>query len=375
MRLVHKEPIHTQFLEGDHIVLPLFGLKLPQTAFELLPGTLHLFDGELLAPHEFQFLNALGDLLDLLLQEPFLASLRHGDFFKLTVADNDRVIVAGGDPGAEATAVVLLKILLGRHQNFGRGIQPQEFRGPLFCQVIGHHEHGLAAQAQALAFHSRSNHFIGLACAYHMGKQRIPAIKCMRNRVPLMLPERNLWIHTGEGNVLSVIFAGANTVEQLIVFLHKGFASVRILPYPVAEGVLDGLLFLLRKRCGFLIQNALFLALGILDGVIDANIPEIQRILQDAQAAGTVRAVGQVIRNIVVGKTSLSADAPFRSEVGILHLHRAPLIERHLKQLVHELLDVFLIHPGRAKPHINFGRIQILGLRLFQRFHIRLKDG
>ena len=75
VRLVHKEPIHAQLLEGDHIILPLFSLKLPQTAFQLLPGTLHLLDGELLTPHEFQILNALGDLLDLLLQEPFLPGL------------------------------------------------------------------------------------------------------------------------------------------------------------------------------------------------------------------------------------------------------------------------------------------------------------
>ena len=75
MRLVHKEPIHTQFLKGDHVILPLFRLQLPQTAFQLLTGALHLLDGELLTPHEFQLLNALGDLLDLLLQEPFLPAL------------------------------------------------------------------------------------------------------------------------------------------------------------------------------------------------------------------------------------------------------------------------------------------------------------
>ena len=75
VRFVHKEPIHAQLLECDHIILPLFRLKLPQTAFQLLPGTLHLLDGKLLTPHEFQFLNPLGDLLDLLLQEPFLPRL------------------------------------------------------------------------------------------------------------------------------------------------------------------------------------------------------------------------------------------------------------------------------------------------------------
>ena len=75
MRLVHKEPIHTQLLKGDHVILSFFRLQLSQPAFQLLSGTLHLLDRELLAPHEFQLLDALGDLLDLLLQKTFLPCL------------------------------------------------------------------------------------------------------------------------------------------------------------------------------------------------------------------------------------------------------------------------------------------------------------
>ena len=123
MRLVHKEPIHTQFLKGDHVILPFFRLQLTQTAFQLLTGALHLLDGELLTPHELQLLDALGDLLDLLLQKTFLPCLRHGYFLKLAVTDNDRVIVAGSNPGAETAAVILLKILFGCDQDLGRRIQ------------------------------------------------------------------------------------------------------------------------------------------------------------------------------------------------------------------------------------------------------------
>ena len=72
---VYKKPIHAQFLKGNNIVLPLFRLQFSQAAFQLLLGSFHLFDRELLPTHEFQFLDALGDLLDLLLQKILLPSL------------------------------------------------------------------------------------------------------------------------------------------------------------------------------------------------------------------------------------------------------------------------------------------------------------
>ena len=74
---------------------------------------------------------------------------------------NDGIIVASSNPGAEAAAVVLLKIFLCGYKDLCRRIKPQELRGPLLCQVIGHHEHGFAAQAQAFALHGGSNHFVG----------------------------------------------------------------------------------------------------------------------------------------------------------------------------------------------------------------------
>jgi len=227
------------------------------------------------------------------------------------VTDNDRVIVAGSDPGTETTAIILFKILFGRDQDLGRRIQAQEFRGPLLSQVIGYHEHGFAAQAKALALHGGSNHFIGLARANHMSQQRVAAIERMCNRIPLMLSEHNLRVHAGEGNVLSVIFAGADAVEQLIVLGNERFPTIRILPDPVPEGIFNSLLLLLRQCGCLLIQHTLFLTLGILDGIVDADITEIQRILQNPQAAGSVRTVSQIVGYVVVREDIFPVDPPF----------------------------------------------------------------
>ena len=144
-----------------------------------------------------------------------------------------------------------------------------------------------------------------------MSQQRIPAIKRVRNRVPLMLPEHNLRIHARECNVLSVIFTGTDAVKQLIVFGDECVPPVRILPDPVPESVLDGLLLLLRQSRCLLIQHTLFLTLSILDGIVDADIAEIQRIFQNPQTAGPVRTVGQIVWNIVVREDIFPIDPPF----------------------------------------------------------------
>ena len=49
--------------------------------------------------------DTLGDFPNLLMQQPLLAFLADGDFLKLRVSDNDGIIVAGGDAGAELLAV------------------------------------------------------------------------------------------------------------------------------------------------------------------------------------------------------------------------------------------------------------------------------
>ena len=111
--------------------------------------------------------------------------------------------------------------------------------------------------------------------------------------------------------MLSVIFAGAHAVEQLIVFGNERSTPVRILPDPVPEGILNGLLLLLRQCGCLLIQHTLFLALGILDGIVDADITEIQRIFQNSQTAGPIRTVGQIVWNVVVREDIFPIDPPF----------------------------------------------------------------
>ena len=113
MGLVHEQSVHSQLLKSYHIVFSPLGLQLFQSGFQRLSGTLQLLDGKTLAAAGLYLCNPLGDLVDLLIEKPFLTLPADGDTLKLAVSHDDGVIVPGGNTGAELFAVMGLKVLFG----------------------------------------------------------------------------------------------------------------------------------------------------------------------------------------------------------------------------------------------------------------------
>ena len=136
------------------------------------------------------------------------------------MADDDRIVVSGGDFGAELLAVPGLKILLRGNQDIGRWIQPQKLRRPLFGQVVWHSKEALLAEPQALALHGGGHHLKGLTAANLMGQERVPAIQHMGNGVQLVLPQGDLRVHAAEGDVAAVVLPGPGGIELFVVELH-----------------------------------------------------------------------------------------------------------------------------------------------------------
>ena len=180
--------------------------------------------------------------------------------------------------------------------------------------MIRNHKHRFVAKSQTLALHGGSDHLEGLARAHFVRQQRIASVKDVCDSIQLMLPQMNLRVHTAESDMGAIVFARPVGIEQLIVPRHKLLPSVRVFPYPLGKGVLDGLLFLLGKGCFFGIENPALLAVRVGHGVIDAHIPQVQRVLQNPVGVCTLRAVGHIGVYIVVGRLGFSADAPLRSE-------------------------------------------------------------
>ena len=122
---------------------------------------------------------------------------------------------------------------------------------------------------------------------------------------------------------------------------------------------------------GFLlVQHPPLLAIRVFYGIIHTGIPQVQRILQNLIGIDSGCAVGGVRIHIPIADILLPGNAPLRCVGGVIHDNRSPEIERRLEQFFHELLNILFINPGGTQAHINFGSIQIFGLRLFQSLHI-----
>ena len=111
MGLVHKQTVHTQLLKSYHIVFSPLGLQLFQSCFQRLTGTLQLLDRETLTAAGLHLCDALSDLVDLVIEKPFLTLPADGDTLKLAVSHDDGVVVTGRNTGAELLAVMGLKVL------------------------------------------------------------------------------------------------------------------------------------------------------------------------------------------------------------------------------------------------------------------------
>ena len=304
------------------------------------------------------------------MQHPLLPLFGDRDTLKLTVADDNSVIVAGGNTGAELLAVSRLEVLFGNGEDIGRGVQTQKLRRPLFNQVIGHHKHGLVAKAEAFALHRRCDHLESLARADLVRKKRIPTIQNVSNSVQLMLTKLYLRIHTGECNMLSVVFARTGGVEKLVILLNQFVPPRRVFPYPFLKCVLDGLLLLLGKRGFFGVEHALLFTIRIRDRVVNAHVAQIQCILQNLVSIGAFRAVGHIGVDVAAAYNTLAGDIPFSAEIRVVDVYAPAHIESWLQQLEHELLDIRFIDPRCAEAQFNFRSVQILWLRLPQRFYI-----
>ena len=69
------------------------------------------------------------------------------------MADDDGIVIAGGDSGTELLPVFRFKIPLAGNQQLRAGVQAQEFIRPLERQVVRHHEKCFLGQAQTFALH------------------------------------------------------------------------------------------------------------------------------------------------------------------------------------------------------------------------------
>ena len=339
MRLVDEELINAEFLKSHDIILPALIVQLVQLCLHLLFCPFHLLDGETVAPVFFQLGDPLHDLIHLLLQVVCLTLIGKRYLFELRVPDNDRIVVACGNTGAETFAVFGFKVLCHRHDDIGAGVELKILRSPLFREVIRHDDQALLAEPKAFGLLRDGNHRVGFPGTYDVSEKLIPAVKATGHGVELMLPQRDFRVDARQSKVASVVLSRTHAVELLIVKSRQPLPAFRILPDPLLKCLLDELLFSLGDGRLLLIQHRPLVSLAVLKVIEDTDVLEVQRLLHDLVAVDAVGAVGAVGANVgtVVG---FPFDVPFTGEAGVVDVNVAAGPPWRVKELKHEPLIV-----------------------------------
>ncbi len=132
MRLVYKQAVNAQFFKIYGVVFFLV-MEFFQICGQVLFRALHLLDRKFFILICFCFRDCVYDFVNLFLNNRFLPLWGDRDFFKLRMADDHRVKIAGSDTGAEFFPVLRLKIFFCGYQYICAGIECQKIAAPLFC--------------------------------------------------------------------------------------------------------------------------------------------------------------------------------------------------------------------------------------------------
>ena len=112
MALINKEPVNAELLKSDRIVLAALVVELGKPCLQGFPGALHLLNRVAFRLLRLGLLDSFQDFLDLAFKNGLLALHAHGDFLELRMADNDGVVVSGGNAAAKLLPVLGFKIFL-----------------------------------------------------------------------------------------------------------------------------------------------------------------------------------------------------------------------------------------------------------------------
>jgi len=160
-------------------------------------------------------------------------------------------------------------------------VEREKCGAPLLNQMIGHDDHGLCGQAEAFHFHRGRGHHGRLPCADAVRQQCVVILECAPYRVLLVLieivPPQKGAVQTRKRQVRSVVCAQTDIIEPVIVEPGKPPGAFFVLPYPLAEPVLNLLLRLARRNRFLLVNNTrVFINL-----VVDGGRASVKRVVNE----------------------------------------------------------------------------------------------
>ena len=202
-----------------------------------------------------------------------------------------------------------------------------------------------------------------------MAEQGVAAVNCPGYCIALMRAQLLFGVHTGEYDMAPVVFAGPDGIKLIVVNPAQPFAAVGFCPNPFLKLLLNQVLFVLRDSGFLFVQHTDFPPLRIVFSIENPHVPQVQGVLDNligVDPLGAISVVGADIAAVNV----LFRDIPFVGDFGIADMDAALILPRCSQKLKGKILDDIFGNPRRAQPHTDFPSGQILGLHLFQRFHV-----
>ena len=306
------------------------------------------------------------------MQVHLLALRRKWDLLELAVPDNDDVIVACRNAGAEFLAVFLFEICFLCYQNFRVRIEQERFGCHLLGQMVGNHDQRFIAKPQSLFLHGTGHHFISLARTHFVRQQDIVAVQHMGNGVQLVRAKGDFRVHARKFQVTAIVLAGTQRVKFFIVDGDQSLAAFRLLENPVLELLTNqALLFLCSLRC-LLVQYPRNTSVSFRNFIPNLRRAQVQGVLRNQVGIGAVRTVGHRCFDIAVTKF-LVGNGPAAGIRCKLHFDHPPRIVRRIQQFLQKLLHILSGNPSSTKADTDLAGFQVLGLHLFKCCYVDLK--
>ena len=169
----------------------------------------------------------------------------------------------------------------------------------------------------------------------------------------------------------AVILTGTVAVEQNIIGLTDGFASVRVFPDPFGKSVFNEFLLALRDGRFLLVEDSGFPTIGIVHIIKNADIFQVQGVLNDLIGVDALGAVGTDGLHIAAIR-AFAFDAPLAGDAGIVDLH-APLHAAWCPQrFKNKSAHIFGVQPCSAQPDGDLAGGEVGGLHPRERISIDL---
>ena len=163
----------------------------------------------------------------------------------------------------------------------------------------------------------------------------------------------------------AIILTGTVGIEQNIIGLTDGFAPVRVFPDPFGKSVFNELLLALSDGGFLLVEDSGFPAIGIVHIIKNADIFQVQSVLDDFIGVNAFGAVGAE-RLHIAGVHALALHAPLAGDVGVMHLDAPLSAARSSQRFKSKLTYIFRIQPCGTQPDRDLAGSEVGGLHLRQ---------